>query len=94
MMKRLPPHTARRVALELLAQRGSEVFVAGTFNDWNPRQLRLKDYSHGGMFRTTVAMPPGRHEYKFIVDGEWRIDANYPDWVVNDHGSLNSVINV
>ena len=93
-MKRIPPHTEKHVLFELLAQPGSEVFVAGTFNDWNPRQIRLADNPHGGTFRTTVALPPGRYEYKFIVNGQWRADANCSEWAFNEHGSLNSVITV
>ncbi len=91
-MKQLPPHTETPVRLELRAKRGSEVFVAGTFNDWNPRQIRLKDNPRSGLFRTTLALPPGRHEYKFIVDGKWRMDENCPYWALNEYGTLNSVI--
>ena len=36
----------------------------------------------------------GRYEYKFIVNGVWQIDDNNPNFVSNDMGSLNSVIEV
>jgi hypothetical protein len=39
-------------------------------------------------------LPPGEHEYKFVVNGDWRIDGSNPQWTPNDVGSLNSVINV
>lgn len=82
----------KRITFELHAEPDSEVFVAGTFNDWNPseKQLRYKD----GVYTAMLFLPKGRHEYKFVVDGIWCVDPECPDWVPNDVGSLNSVINV
>lgn len=37
---------------------------------------------------------PDRHEYKFIVDGEWVRDPGNPDMVVNQHGTFNSVLRI
>jgi hypothetical protein len=39
-------------------------------------------------------LPPGRYEYKFIVDGEWIPDPSEPHEVVNAFGSTNSVVEV
>jgi hypothetical protein len=50
--------------------------------------------SAGGHYSTTVALPPGRHEYKFVVNGEWQIDEKCPQWVPNASGTLNSVVEV
>ncbi len=82
----------RRVTFELCAEPGSEVFVAGTFNNWNPgeKQLRYRD----DVYTAMLLLPKGRHEYKFIVDGTWCIDPECSDWVPNGMGSLNSVIHV
>jgi len=90
--KLLPLHTERQVRLEFQAPPGSEVFVAGSFNAWNPRQIRLKEHPVGGVFTTTLTLPHDRHEYKFIVNGEWRVDPSCPNWAMNEHGSLNSVL--
>jgi 1,4-alpha-glucan branching enzyme len=68
------------------------VFVAGTFNNWNPRQHQLHDNPNSGVFKTTLMLPPGRHEYKFVVDGEWHVDPNCPNWALNSHGTLNSIV--
>jgi 1,4-alpha-glucan branching enzyme len=82
------------VQFELSAPPGSRVFVAGSFNDWNPTQHRMVDNPGSGHCKVTVDLPPGRHEYKFVVDGVWHIDPNCPQWVLNGQGSLNSVISV
>ena len=84
----------KRVAFQLAAESGSEVFVAGTFNNWNPRRHPMRDNADGGIYRTTVDLPPGRHEYKFVVNGEWRVDPACLEWVPNGYGTLNSVVTV
>lgn len=84
----------RKINFKVAAEPGSEVFVAGTFNNWDPRNQPMPANPTSGYYKTAIALPPGRHEYKFIINGEWRVDANCPDWVPNDHGSLNSVITV
>jgi 1,4-alpha-glucan branching enzyme len=47
-----------------------------------------------GHWKTTVALPPGRYQYKFIVDGEWIADPAAQKSVPNEHGSVNSVVEV
>jgi len=71
---------------------GSTVCVAGTFNGWEPGKHRLE--KKDGVFRTTLLLPKGRHEYKFIIDDVWCPDPECSEWVLNDMGSLNSVLTV
>jgi hypothetical protein len=47
-----------------------------------------------GHWETTVALAPGRYQYKFVVDGEWIPDLLAQENVWNEHGSLNSVVEV
>ena len=93
-MKLLQPGITTRVHFELSVEPGSQVFVAGTFNNWNPTVNPLKDNQDSGHFSTVVRVPTGTHEYKFIVNGVWILDPNCSDWVPNTYGSLNSVLNV
>jgi 1,4-alpha-glucan branching enzyme len=80
----------KRVKFQLQAEPGCEVFVAGTFNSWNPRKTRM---TYGdGVYSTTVTLPKGRYEYKFIIDDVWCIDPNCTEWAPNGLGSLNSVV--
>jgi hypothetical protein len=47
-----------------------------------------------GVDKTALVLPPGRHEYKFVVNGEWM---PYPAAEIqppNGLGSLNSVVRV
>jgi 1,4-alpha-glucan branching enzyme len=68
------------------------VSVAGTFNDWNPKKTPLK--KNGDAWDTTVALPRGHYEYRFIVDGQWMADPNAAEAVPNPFGSSNSVLNI
>ena len=82
----------KRVQFTFSAEPASWVYVAGTFNDWDPERNRMRSNPGTGEYRTSLVLPPGRHEYKFVVNGEWHVDPNCADWVPNSHGSLNSVI--
>lgn len=84
----------RRLSFEIEAPAGAQVFVAGSFNDWDPSAHRLTDKDHSGTFRRHVYVEPGMIEYKFVVDGEWQIDSNCARWTPNRFGSLNSVVEV
>lgn len=83
----------RKVKFEIAAEPGSDVAVAGSFNNWDPAANRMKLNGHG-TFVTNVKLPVGRHEYKFVINGVWQADPNCPNWVPNSYGSLNSVAEV
>ncbi|MEI7435556.1 MAG: glycogen-binding domain-containing protein [bacterium] len=85
---------AKKVSFKITTKPGSNVFVAGSFNNWDPEQLQLRDNPDSGEYKVTLPLPQGRHEYKFIVNGEWRLDPSCPDWLPNDMGSRNNVISV
>jgi 1,4-alpha-glucan branching enzyme len=93
-MRTITTATGKKVRFELSVKPGSQVFVAGTFNEWNPTTNRLSDDPDSGHFRTTLQVPTGKQEYKFVVDGVWTSGPKCADWTQNDHGSLNSVLNV
>merc|ERR1712154_305846 len=46
-----------------------------------------------GMWTVVVQLACGRHEYKVIVDGEWRVDESV-EKVHGDMGSWNNVLHV
>jgi len=91
-MKLLPAGNGRKVRFEMPAEPGSRVFVAGTFNNWDPGANALQHNPGSGLYRTAINLPAGRHEYKFVVDGRWTVDPRCPDCVQNPYGSTNSVV--
>ena len=94
MAKKNTTRTARRnVLFKLEDVPGRQVFVAGSFSDWQP-QYRLNDKEGRGVYTARILLAPGEYEYKFVVDGEWRLDAANPNFVPNDFGTLNSLLTV
>ena len=81
----------KNIEFKLSAARATSVGVAGTFNGWDSGKTPLrKDGS--GMWKATVLLPPGRHEYRFVVDGQWISDPDARECVGNSFGSTNSVL--
>ena len=83
-----------RVTFSVRAEVGSKVFLAGSFNSWDPTAKEMVDKKGEGVFAATVSLPAGSHQYKFVIDGTWCADPECADWVQNDHGTLNSVKHV
>jgi len=67
------------------------VFLAGSFNDWHPTAFPMIARDDGKWVKELV-LPPGRHEYLFVVDGVWVTDLAAAESVPNPHGGVNSVI--
>ncbi|NQU39699.1 MAG: hypothetical protein HQ523_07080 [Lentisphaerae bacterium] len=82
----------RRVAFSIRAAEESSVSVAGTFNGWAPARHVLK--RKGDVYTLNILLEPGQYQYKFVVNDVWCVDPECPDWVPNEHGSLNSVVDV
>jgi 1,4-alpha-glucan branching enzyme len=79
----------------ILEYTGAEhVYVCGDFNQWQPTSLRMIGNPDAGLWEKRLALPPGRHEYKFVVDGTWLPDPEARENVPNIFGSLNSVLEV
>lgn len=66
------------------------VFLAGDFNYWSPNSLAMKKEGDEWVF--TVHLDPGKHLYKFIVDGKWIIDPGNKLWEDNEYNTGNSVL--
>ena len=65
-----------------------KAFVAGDFTGWRPLAMQRRS----GMYSLTVSLPPGRHQYKFILGGQWVTDPDNIDWAVSDMGTINSLV--
>ncbi len=85
-------NTRRKATFTFIEAPGKRVFVAGSFNAWNPSATPLAYCDKSGVYTATIGIPCGKHEYKFVVDDIWQADPANPDFVINVHGSLNSVV--
>lgn len=83
-------HSITLACVNPLAQ---EVHVAGTFNGWDPRATPMTRHEDGS-WAARLLLPPGRHEYRFIVDGQWQEDPAARQSVDNPFGGRNSILEV
>lgn len=68
------------------------VYLAGSFNDWNPVGQKMEGPDDGGFYTATIDLPAGRYEYKFVINGDrWKSDPGNAE-SVGYYG--NSVLNV
>lgn len=82
----------REVDFTLSAPDAREIYLVGDFNHWKineeSRLARLED----GKWVKKMGLEPGRYRYKFVVDGEWRIDNHNTDREQNAFGTFDSII--
>ncbi|KAH0767973.1 hypothetical protein KY285_003844 [Solanum tuberosum] len=69
---------------------GRSVYLSGTFTGWSQWPMAPVE-GCPTVFQTVCSVPPGYHQYKFIVDGEWRHDENQP-FVSGSLGTVNTVL--
>lgn len=73
--------------------RARSVRLTGSFNDWSAEGVPLVRRDDG-LWECQLAIPPGEHEYRYIVDGAWTEDPHNTDAVQNEFGGVNSVLAV
>jgi 1,4-alpha-glucan branching enzyme len=66
------------------------VQLAGEFTEWDKHPVSMRK-QRDGTWKAEVTLPPGEHEYKFLVDGEWRDDENCATHRPNGYGGENCI---
>lgn len=93
LVSRTPTATDREVVrFELSAPRASHVALVGSFNEWNPVATPLSRDPASGKWVVSLRLPPGRHVYAFVVDGDVTADPSAPRAADDDFGSPSSVV--
>lgn len=82
----------RDVEFRLVTDPGLRVAVAGSFNGWDARSHPMREDGVDGAYRLVVPLPPGEHEYRFVVGDDWLTDPENPNKVANCFGTVNSVV--
>jgi 1,4-alpha-glucan branching enzyme len=101
---RLPPPTevGDGMLFRYHAPSARQVTLAGNFNNWggtqgggryDPSIDPMHDPDGDGTWTIVVPLPPGRYQYKFVIDGgvRWEQDPNNPDKAF-EGGIENSLI--
>lgn len=70
----------------------SEVALTGDFNGWSTDATPMHRQGSSDLWQTSIALPPGRHVYSFVVDGkEWVIDPLAPRAELDELGPANVI---
>lgn len=91
--KKSPKIRPKSITLEYFCPSATAIFVAGSFNNWSLTDALLKK-DRNGNWKIKLSLPPGRYEYRYIVDGEWKDEQRSVPSVANQFGSWNSVLEV
>lgn len=67
-----------------------EVKLVGDFTGWEQNPIDLKRQKDGA-WKATVPLEPGPHEYRYLVDGQWRDDPQCQSRRANPYGQANCV---
>jgi 1,4-alpha-glucan branching enzyme len=82
---------SRQVRFSYSAPEAVQVSVVGDFNQWDAQRGLMKKKSNG-TWEKTLTLPPGSYEYKFMVDGQWRLDPLNSVECPNSFGTRNNVL--
>ena len=89
----IPTSSSHYVRVEFNHSGASQVCIAGSFNDWHPASTPLISLGDG-KWAKDLTLPPGRHEYRFVVDGQWMDDPAAKETVPNPFGGVNAVLEI
>ncbi|HWX23377.1 MAG TPA: isoamylase early set domain-containing protein [Candidatus Binatia bacterium] len=67
-----------------------QVSLAGDFNNWDTNAAPMQK-GPDDVWRLSVALRPGRYEYRFYADGVWRDDPAAQQRAANALGTENCV---
>ena len=80
-----------RVTFHFRSEPGSDVYLAGSFNNWDPFMHKLRETSPG-FYQLTIRVAAGRHFYHFIDNGDRTVDPLNTRRVLNPNGAFVSVL--
>ncbi len=79
--------------LTLMGYRNNrKVFLAGSFNDWQPRGIAMQRSTVG--WKLPVFFPEGTYTYRYVVDNEWVTDPQASTTFLNEFGEPDAVVRV
>jgi hypothetical protein len=80
------------VQFRLEAGPARNVALAGTFSDWQPNHAMHQ--TAPGVWTTVLSVPPGVHDYVFVVDGVEMVPDPFAPTVADGFGGVNSRLTV
>jgi chromosome partitioning protein len=81
----------RGTIFSVKAPEAKEVYIVGDFNHWKINEASRLDKLDDGCWEKKLALTSGKYRYKFVVDGEWQLDAQNAEKEQNPYGTYDSV---
>lgn len=81
------------IEFKVTLPKAQTVALVGTFNGWDSKRTQLRNEG-GGVWRILLPLAAGRHEYRYVVDGQWQEDPAAKEFSPNPFGGRNSVVTV
>lgn len=91
------PMTAESLMKDILftyhAPDAQDIFVVGDFNHWKINESSRLERRDDGQWQKRLQLSQGaKYKYKFVVDGEWTLDAGNQEREANAFGTFDSII--
>lgn len=81
------------VTFSFNAPTARSVFIVGDFNGWKLDDEFLLEKTDTAWIKK-IDLPKGRHQYRFVVDGQWIEDPVNPNLATNPFGEFNSIVEI
>jgi len=78
----------------LKADDAKEVHLVGDFNNWSVSSNSLLWRTENGVWQKRMFLEPGKHRYKFVIDGRWETDPENDHIESNPYGGMDSVLEI
>ncbi len=75
-------------------RKARRVSIAGDFNGWSPVATPMQLNPKLGVWEACVTLPPGRYQYRIVVDDEWITDPHNTITETNPFGQMNNIVEV
>ena len=92
-----PIEETREVVIEYRDSEAGDVRIAGDFNGWVPDlgvRSRVEAEGRTRVWVKVLSLPPGTYQYRYFVDGQWRVDPANQKSSPGPMGQTNSVLDV
>jgi len=81
---------AKSQTFRFTAPDATSVILVGDFTHWQKGGIPMRK-GKNGVWEATVPLAPGKHSYRFLVDGEWRDDPECKLRIPNPYGGEDMV---
>jgi hypothetical protein len=85
-----PTKSSKKQTFRLTAPKAKRVMLVGDFTQWEKQPIPLQQ-QEPGIWAISVDLPPGKHPYRFVVDGQWCDDPECRERVPNPFGGHDNI---